>query len=109
IVERHPNVKMATSIIDAVFRILAVHYLHDDTLAQVKLDQGQGKLVTDEAGPNGDREVGDLEVPRKVAPKPALKAEPVSTGETCSCGGLLVRNGPCFTCSSCGTTQGGCG
>lgn len=109
IVERHPNVKMATSIIDAVFRILAVHYLHDDTLAQVKLDQGQGKLVTDEAGPNGDREVGDLEVPRKVAPKPAPKAEPVSTGETCSCGGLLVRNGPCFTCSSCGTTQGGCG
>ncbi len=35
IVEGHPNIKMANSIIDYVFRALGVEYLHRDELAQV--------------------------------------------------------------------------
>ncbi len=34
-VEGHPNIKMANSIIDYVFRALAIEYLHRDDLAQV--------------------------------------------------------------------------
>jgi ribonucleoside-diphosphate reductase alpha chain len=34
-VEGHPNIKMANSIIDYVFRALGVEYLHQDELAQV--------------------------------------------------------------------------
>jgi ribonucleoside-diphosphate reductase alpha chain len=34
-VEGHPNIKMANSIIDYVFRALAIEYLHRDELAQV--------------------------------------------------------------------------
>jgi ribonucleoside-diphosphate reductase alpha chain len=34
-VEGHPNIKMANSIIDYVFRALGVEYLHRDELAQV--------------------------------------------------------------------------
>jgi ribonucleoside-diphosphate reductase alpha chain len=34
-VENHPNIKMANSIIDYVFRALAIEYLHRDELAQV--------------------------------------------------------------------------
>ncbi len=35
IVEGHPNIKMANSIVDYVFRALGVEYLHRDELAQV--------------------------------------------------------------------------
>jgi len=39
IVEGHPNIKMANSIIDYVFRALGVDYLHRDELAQVPPDR----------------------------------------------------------------------
>jgi ribonucleoside-diphosphate reductase alpha chain len=38
-VEGHPNIKMANSIIDYVFRSLGVDYLHRDELAQVPPDR----------------------------------------------------------------------
>jgi len=38
-VEGHPNIKMANSIIDYVFRSLGVEYLHRDELAQVPPDR----------------------------------------------------------------------
>ena len=34
-IEGHPNIKMANSIVDYVFRALAVEYLRRDELAQV--------------------------------------------------------------------------
>ncbi len=38
-VEGHPNIKMSNSIIDYIFRALAVEYLHRDELAQVPPDR----------------------------------------------------------------------
>ncbi len=32
----HPNIKMATSVIDFIFRVLALEYLHDTEFCQVK-------------------------------------------------------------------------
>ena len=40
-VEGHPNIKMANSIIDYVFRALGVDYLHRDELAQVPPDRSR--------------------------------------------------------------------
>jgi ribonucleoside-diphosphate reductase alpha chain len=39
IVEGHPNIKMANSIVDYVFRTLGVEYLHRDELAQIPPDR----------------------------------------------------------------------
>jgi ribonucleoside-diphosphate reductase alpha chain len=39
VVEGHPNIKMANSIIDYVFRALGVEYLHRDELAQIPPDR----------------------------------------------------------------------
>jgi ribonucleoside-diphosphate reductase alpha chain len=39
-VEGHPNIKMANSIVDYVFRALGVEYLERDELAQVPPDRG---------------------------------------------------------------------
>ena len=43
-VEGHPNIKMANSIVDYVFRALGVEYLHRDELAQVPPDRSVGEL-----------------------------------------------------------------
>ncbi|MDP9495951.1 MAG: vitamin B12-dependent ribonucleotide reductase, partial [Actinomycetota bacterium] len=43
-VEGHPNIKMAYSIVDYVFRTLGVEYLERDELAQVPPDRGVGEL-----------------------------------------------------------------
>ena len=40
-VEGHPNIKMANSLIDYVFRALGVEYLHRDELAQVPPDRSR--------------------------------------------------------------------
>ena len=43
-VEGHPNIKMANSIVDYVFRALGVEYLERDELAQVPPERGVGEL-----------------------------------------------------------------
>ena len=43
-VEGHPNIKMANSIIDYVFRALGVEYLHRDELVQVPPDRSESDL-----------------------------------------------------------------
>ena len=55
LVEGHPNIKMANSIIDYIFRALAIEYLHMDELAQVPPDRagdlpGPPKGLAVEAG-----------------------------------------------------------
>ena len=44
IVEKHPNIKMANSIVDYVFRALGVEYLLRDELAQVPPDRSSSDL-----------------------------------------------------------------
>ena len=44
IVEGHPNIKMANSIIDYIFRVLGVEYLHRDNLVQVPPDRSASDL-----------------------------------------------------------------
>ena len=44
IVEGHPNIKMANSIIDYIFRSLGVEYLHRDNLVQVPPDRSTSDL-----------------------------------------------------------------
>ncbi len=43
-VEGHPNIKMANSIVDYVFRALGVEYLHRDELAQIPPDRTDSDL-----------------------------------------------------------------
>jgi ribonucleoside-diphosphate reductase alpha chain len=45
-VEGHPNVKLATSIVDYLFRVLGIEYLHRYDLAHVKPEDGATPLVS---------------------------------------------------------------
>jgi len=95
IVEGHSHVKFSTSVIDAVFRILALEYLNDDHYAQVKLED-----VKYERTSSGNTE-------KIMAPKSDHKRSSMSNNPPCTqCGGLTIRSGTCYACTSCGASQG---
>ncbi len=132
----HDRIKMATSVIDYIFRELAITYLDRDDLAQVSLEDlrhdavgtgsDQHKIPPDaERRGRGPPDRGQSEWRRHIAAEPA----PIATGraslsqdqaaaqkarymgyegDPCpECGALtLVRNGTCLKCDSCGGTTG---
>jgi len=127
-VNGNPHVKMSTSVIDYIFRELAVTYLGREDLAHVPADQ----ITT--------RDLRQSETPdttKHGAPVAAVTPEPVSvvsleatspivkatssyqseyekakqlgyTGDACpECGSMtMVRNGTCMKCITCGSTSG---
>jgi ribonucleoside-diphosphate reductase alpha chain len=124
----HSNLKMATSVIDAVVRVLGYYYGGDPSLVQVpggptRADFGTVMSASDAApavstvteprsatadtntDTNTDTNAGATEVAGDAAGKSS--GERVY-GETCSaCGSShLLRAGSCKVCGSCGTTTG---
>ena len=81
------RIKMATSLIDYIFRDLAVHYLDRDDLAHV-------------ASSTKPQQSSSSVMPPHVMPG--------YEGEACSeCGNFtLIRNGTCLQCNTCGSTTG---
>jgi ribonucleoside-diphosphate reductase alpha chain len=90
IVTGHPNVKMATSIVDYIFRVLGMEYLGRTDFLQIK-------PALDLLGST-----------RTVSEHPSDAAEEVSgDAPLCdSCGHPTVRSGACFRCLNCGSSTG---
>ncbi|MCB9595740.1 MAG: vitamin B12-dependent ribonucleotide reductase [Sandaracinaceae bacterium] len=125
-VQGHPNIKFATSIIDYVFRVLGVEYLQRYDFAQVPPEEVQLEL----------QNPTDLEAAHKVAgssptipPEQAAAITPAEQvvfgfesqgsaldqqlGEMMGdapmcdqCGHITVRNGACYKCLNCGNSMG---
>lgn len=112
LVTNHPNLKMAGSIIDAVFRIVGFEYEGMDELVHNK---EKFDVVTLPGEPPG-AEYSALEVPVTLADGSlGLLAKPVTIipkkivmdAPFChECGHLTVRSGTCFKCMNCGSTTG---
>ncbi|HBO42128.1 MAG: ribonucleoside-diphosphate reductase, adenosylcobalamin-dependent [Spirochaetes bacterium GWD1_61_31] len=117
-VQGHEYIKMSTSVLDYVFRDLAITYQNRYDLGQVKPEDlkataTNGKRAkSDEAGAAGNSVA-------KLATKLAVNtAKPQNEtrkarmrgyeGDPCPvCGHLtLVRNGTCLKCETCGSTTG---
>ena len=109
-----PDIRIATSLMDYLFRRLAVTYLNDDERSSL------GILTTDERVqptlPGVEEQVtesvqGSDIAPHRSAVAPAAQlpfgAESSSGAPFCmSCGVQMQRAGACFVCSACGTTSG---
>ncbi|MCX7787501.1 MAG: adenosylcobalamin-dependent ribonucleoside-diphosphate reductase [Spirochaetes bacterium] len=107
IVQGHDSIKITTSVLDFVFRDLALTYLHRTDLAQVKPDDlrstetihlnGNIRSSTKGRTPPSDSE--------GLVQKARLKGY---EGDPCpTCGHLtLIRNGTCLKCETCGSTTG---
>lgn len=122
----HPNIKMATSIIDYVFRVLGLEYLGRTDLAQVppELDQSASEFSTinelapaeattpdrSGSGPNeADRTDAAHALPAttSVDTVNAQLSQLMGDAPFCDvCGHITVRNGSCYTCLNCGNSLG---
>ncbi|MFT7622876.1 MAG: ribonucleoside-diphosphate reductase alpha chain [Myxococcota bacterium] len=135
-VEGNPYIRMSTSIIDYVFRELAITYLGRTDLAQVIPEDLQPSTTGEPAGESPGRPTpveevlapraapvvnSKVAVARSGAPRTvtrstaALMQGQISEarakgyeGDACpECGSFtMVRNGTCLKCVSCGSTSG---
>ncbi len=97
----NPNIRIATSITDYIFRYLALRFLSDDDL------EGFGMNRVKEDDDNHEGHVHQIEAPKSL-PKPAMNGMSFA-GTVCrSCGGMMIRTGSCMTCLQCGNSSGGC-
>ena len=103
-----PELRIASSLVDYIFRRLALEYL------SVEERQQLGILSSDERTEQHlpGLEEATVETAIGVAPTPDPAALPSSTlndAPLCStCGDQMVRAGSCYSCRSCGSTSG-CG
>ena len=104
-----PDIRIATSLIDYLFRRLAVEYLNPEERLEL------GIFTTDErlqpTLPGVEEQVpvtipGDIVEPDP--PSPFTRQTPLDThAPFCSdCGVLMIRAGSCHACPDCGSTSG---
>jgi ribonucleoside-diphosphate reductase alpha chain len=134
VVEGHPNIKMATSIIDYIFRVIGVEYLQRYDLCHVKplpaktadpSDHAEYRtLPTADSPLDSDPPPSDPRTTLARSPTTADHADPNRGRETVGslnaqleemmgdaplcdvCGHITVRNGACYRCLNCGNSMG---
>jgi ribonucleoside-diphosphate reductase alpha chain len=113
-VQGHPNIKMSTSILDYVFRLLGYEYLNREDLVQVKPEPAQLQIPQT---PTVTAVHPVATAPTETSQVAMSPSEPDSrvmakaqgfTGDTCTnCGSMkMKRNGLCMVCIECGTITG---
>jgi ribonucleoside-diphosphate reductase alpha chain len=113
----HPNIKMCTSVVDYIFRVLALEYLGITDFAQVKPADGFETRVRPAPAAATPTAAAPAPAPAKVEapvsanPEAAALSEHLGTmmgdAPQCNvCGHITVRNGICYKCLNCGNTLG---
>jgi len=133
-VEGHDNIKVATSVIDYVFRVLGYEYLNRTDLAHVIDQVPQGQLTRrphasdmpvgkEHRGPQpatSAAAAGITPARPVVSPQRAADAEDAGAASlavqnkkllgdapACDCcGHITIRNGTCYKCLNCGNSMG---
>ena len=101
------EIPMAKSIVDYIFRWMAIKFLPKDVTAQyVTPTHTEPPTVEqiDDASPSIDEEVAQLV---QAVEGRKLSFDNQSDAPPCpSCGEIMVRNGSCYKCLNCGGTSG---
>ncbi len=107
----NPNIRIATSIVDYIFRYLARRFLKPEKLAEFGMSTLDELEFADKKELDKDNETLQTASPTIVGtnePKEKVNGS-VSSGIACQkCGGIMVRSGTCMTCLQCGEASGGC-
>jgi ribonucleoside-diphosphate reductase alpha chain len=119
-VQSHDRIKNATSIVDFIFRDLAINYLARNDLAHVDPEEIGHDVMGDGVGNQPETIIQNVTVNvasgvdvKKVAEgvmpdKRTIAKLSGYTGDSChACSNFtMVRNGTCLKCESCGETTG---
>jgi ribonucleoside-diphosphate reductase alpha chain len=104
IVQGHEYVKMSTSVIDFIFRDLAISYLKRTDLGQVRPEDLRSTGTMSESKTESPGSVPPVVQSSAVTQARIMGYE----GDPCpSCANFtLLRNGTCMKCNTCGTSTG---
>ncbi len=103
-----PDLRIATSLVDYIFRRLAVDYLPREERAELGIATTGERIqptlpgVEEPTPPT----VGVVEPPPVVEEAPQAWPEPKDAPYCYQCGNAMQRSGSCYVCPSCGTTSG---
>ncbi|HKQ69322.1 MAG TPA: vitamin B12-dependent ribonucleotide reductase [Polyangiaceae bacterium] len=126
LVEGHPNIKFSTSIVDYLFRVLGVEYLHRYDFAQVPPSEETTSPSLppplDDPNQRNARAFVSYDTPLEVDTRATLRPtasegmgssldaqleEMMGDAPVCDgCGHITVRNGACYKCLNCGNSMG---
>jgi len=114
-----PDIRFASSLVDYIFRRLAVEYLPYDERAELGIltieERKQPTLPGVEEATTPTSTGSDIvpdPAPPAAAPSPVIQPAPAveptaKDAPYCyACGNVMQRAGSCYVCSSCGTTSG---
>ncbi len=113
-----PDLRIATSLVDYIFRRLAIDYLSVDDRAELGImtseERKQPTLFQAAEEPDfsyGDRredQVPSAPIERTASDAPKLISRDIQRDAPyCyQCGNVMQRSGSCYVCTSCGTTSG---
>jgi ribonucleoside-diphosphate reductase alpha chain len=103
----HPQIHYAKSIMDYIFRWLALKFLPDNGTAAAAADDAARSPGSKEAG----AELGSTQPPMNGQPgREADEPRPYSAeadAPVCAdCGSFMTPNGSCYICTNCGSSSG---
>jgi ribonucleoside-diphosphate reductase alpha chain len=98
---KNPQIPMAKSLIDYIFRFLGTRFLSSEQRTTMGLAAAlEGTAAEATAAANAGEEAGGQSVA-------ALGFSPQADAPSChDCGAIMVRNGACYKCLNCGATSG---
>ncbi|TMA79147.1 MAG: vitamin B12-dependent ribonucleotide reductase, partial [Deltaproteobacteria bacterium] len=98
---KNPQIPMAKSLTDYIFRFLGVRFLSADQRREVGLTES---MPSDAAATSSPTSAG---VPDLSARATVISFSPQADAPSCSdCGAIMIRNGSCYKCLNCGATSG---
>jgi len=107
-----PELRIASSLVDYIFRRLAVDYLTVEERTDLGIATTEERTqLTLFAGDDEASDYAHLEPPTQVASQPSemnlIQGPTSKDAPYCyQCGNQMQRAGSCYVCSSCGTTSG---
>lgn len=115
----NPDIRIATSIVDYIFRYLALAFLSDAELSELGMERHMAPERIEAPTPVVQNATGENVVFEETHIASATLMNTASAnhipkgstqaGTVCrNCGGMMVRTGTCMTCFQCGTSSGGC-
>ena len=104
---KNPDIPMAKSLIDYIFRFLGARFLTGEERAAVGLVERETPPAP-EVRPHTSQPIGFTTTASEGPPaRHAITFSPQADAPSCpDCGALMVRNGSCYKCFNCGATSG---
>lgn len=104
----NPDISVATSITDYIFRYLGLRFLSQEDLADIGI-QGPAKEIESRSVASNAQVSSSPAVTVATLAVASTSRNSADTATFCkACGGMMIQTGTCKTCSQCGTSNGGC-